>query len=335
MKFFKNKETTHYKKYFLALIVGVIFGSTVTFFLNNDNLSTVSSKITPIREVDMKTPFIRPLLAYNTPELPPSNPLKEDLMSLVNQKKDGVNSVSVYYRDLNTGKWFGINQDETFIPASLFKVPLMITYLKYAEKHPQILSQEIYNSLDKNENENETIKPLKTVTKGESYTVEQLLNYMIKYSDNNATVLLFKYIDQDTLKEVFSDLDIQLPATGVNSDFMSVTNYSFLFRVLYNATYLNREMSEKGLEILSGVDFKDGLRKPIPSTISVANKFGEYYVLGNNASQERQLHDCGIIYYTKHPYILCVMTKGTSFNALKLILQEISKATYQKVTAAP
>lgn len=323
------------KKYGSVLLVGIILGSLGTLLLPTKGLSDSLGKVGPVREVDAKAPFIRPLLAYNTPELPPSNPLKEDLVSLVTKKSDGTDSVSIYYRDLNTGKWFGINQDETFIPASLFKVPLMITYLKYAEKHPQILSQKIYNSLNTNENENETIKPLKTIVNGESYTVDQLLKYMIEYSDNNATVLLFKYIDQETLKEVFSDLDIQLPTAGINSDFMSVTNYSFLFRVLYNATYLNREMSEKGLEMLSKIDFKDGLRKAIPSTVSVANKFGEYYMLGSSASGERQLHDCGIVYHPKHPYILCVMTKGTSFDALKIKIQEISKTTYLEVDALP
>lgn len=329
MKFYQFKKYT--TQYLVTIVVSVIFGALSTLFLAQYFFNDPLQKFSAIRENNLETPLIRPLLAYNTPEVQESYPLKKSLVEIIDKKNKAVTSVAVYYRDLTTGKWFGINQDETFVPASLFKVPLMITYLKYAEKNPKVLTTKIYNSLTRDENQNETIRPLKSIVQGESYTIDQLLSYMIEYSDNNATVLLFKYIDQETLKQVFFDLDIQLPATDLNSDFISVSNYSFLFRVLYNATYLNQEMSEKGLELLSKIDFEDGIRKNIPKSVSVADKFGEYYLIQNTKKQEHQLHDCGIVYHIRHPYILCIMTKGDTLDDLKKILQEISKVTYQSI----
>lgn len=314
-------------KLILIILVSVSFGSLVTWWYFSQNLPV--QPLGAIRLQDAATPLIRPLLAYNTPETLGTSPLKETLKNIITsyQKDSKINTVSVYFRDLNTGKWFGINQDETYIPASLFKVPLMISFLKDAENNPAILSKTVTNDLTEDQNARETIKPLKTIKVGNSYTIEELLRYMIEYSDNNATVLLFNHVNQITLKKVFDDLDIQLPTNDINSDFISVTGYSLFFRVLYNATYLNTDMSEKGMEMLSKIDFADGLRKGIPSTITVADKFGEYYLL-DQTPREYQLHDCGIVYHPKHPYLLCLMSKGASFNNLKKALVELSKATY-------
>lgn len=307
----------------------IIFGALVSLFVVRYSLDSYPLGLGAIRENDKTTPLIRPLLAYNTPESNTPSPLKDELKKIVDReiRNKQITVASVYYRDLNTGMWFGINQDETFLPASLFKVPIMIAYLKEAGSHPSILLNEITNNLVRDENEKETIKALKSVTPGQTYTVEQLLHYMIEYSDNNATTLLFKYLDKDTLQKVFYDLDIQLPTADASKNFISVGNYSFFFRILYNATYLNHAMSEKGLEMLSKADFQDGIRREIPSGVPIADKFGEYFLIGDD-KKERQLHDCGIVYHPKHPYLLCVMTKGDSFDKLKLTIQQISKATY-------
>ncbi len=52
------------------------------------------------------------------------------------------------------------------------------------------------------------ITPEEAIVPGNTYTVEQLIGYMIKYSDNNAAQLLYTNIDQDTLNSVYADLNI-------------------------------------------------------------------------------------------------------------------------------
>ncbi len=320
----------------LIILISLLCGSLLTWSFMTFVFSQPLLTFSAIRTHDISKPLIRPLLAYNTPEMQTTSPLEEALKIIISTsiKNKQLTTASVYYRDLNTGRWFGINQDQKFVPASLFKVPLMIAYLKDVEKNPNLLSIKITDDLVSDENKNETIKALQSVKQGERYTIEQLLHYMIEFSDNNATVLLFKNVNQDTLRKVFSDLDIQIPTIGVNTDFISVGNYSFLFRVLYNATYLSHEMSEKGLEMLSKIDFENGIRSgDIPKSITIADKFGEYYSVGNDVVNEHQLHDCGIIYHPKHPYLLCVMTKGEKLEDLKKLIQEVSKVTYGYVSA--
>ena len=47
--------------------------------------------------------------------------------------------LSVYFRNLNNGPWFGIRENEGFAPASLMKISILISYLKMSETDPNLL----------------------------------------------------------------------------------------------------------------------------------------------------------------------------------------------------
>src|SRR5512133_3673164 len=65
--------------------------------------------------------------------------VKEFVQGQINSGK--ARQVSVYYRDLQDGPWFGINEKQEFDPASMMKVPVMIAWLRRAEKEPQVLKR--------------------------------------------------------------------------------------------------------------------------------------------------------------------------------------------------
>jgi beta-lactamase class A len=98
---------------------------------------------------------------------------------------------------------------------------------------------------------------------------------MIIYSDNSATNLLFNNIDHNALKDVFSDLGLKFDEQTATSDFISPKQFSLFFRILFNASYLNRSYSESALELLSQTTFKDGLEAGVPKNIEISHKFGE------------------------------------------------------------
>lgn len=250
----------------------------------------------------------------------------------------GLSTVSVYYKDFTSGRWFGINETATYSPASLLKVPIMIAYLKEAQSNPAILSERIYyNGTTSISNAVENYKSNKTIQAGNSYTVDQLISYMVENSDNAATVLLFQNINNNSLIEVMTDIGLKPPSdngtTPGTDDYLSVKSYSFLFRLLYNSTYLNRDMSEKALKLLSQSDFSQGITQGFPSSIKSAHKFGERTVLDPSGSVlSRELHDCGVVYEPGHPYLLCVMTKGQSFDTLSAIIAGVSGTVYANLS---
>lgn len=280
--------------------------------------------------------FIDPLIACNVSEKKSAIefiPLKTKINELINNKISAkqISTVSVYF-DKRDGNWFSINPNEKFFPASLMKVPTMIAFLKLAETHPEVLSKKILFDGSLDLNKIEYFKPTKVLEPHHYYTVDDLLFRMIAFSDNNAIPLLVENIDNKTLNEVYTDLGITIPQ-GENTtleDYLTVKQYATFFRVLHNSTYLNREMSEKALTLLSQVDFPRGIAAGLPANIGFANKFGErnFSETNDERASQKELHDCGIVYYPNHPYLLCVMTKGTNFEYLTDTLKDISKLVY-------
>lgn len=278
--------------------------------------------------------FIRPLLDYEvSPELKDREivVLKHKIQRYADDKiaKNQAMYVSVYFRDLLNGPWFGINERDNFAPASLLKVPLMIAYLKYAEQNPEILDHTlVYDNPAKEVLVRQNIIPEKILEPGKPYRIEELLQRMIEYSDNRANGLLLEYIDKNILDKVYKDLGIEIPNIRSKSDFITTKGYSSFFRILFNASYLSKEMSEKALEMLSKSTFKVGIVAGVPGNVTVAHKFAER---GNDENQTYQLHDCGIVYYNDRPYLLCVMTYGRDFKTLSELIKDISSIVYKDI----
>jgi len=168
--------------------------------------------------------------------------LKKDISELIAEKKalKKTSFVSVYLRDLNNGPWIGINEQEKFSPASLLKVPLMISYLKMAESDPQILEKKLLVDQDGRDILSQNMLPMFRVETGKEYRVADLIGYMIKYSDNLAANILLENIPVEHLNQTYSDLGLAIPDPENPENFMTVTQYSSFFRILYNASYLNQ-----------------------------------------------------------------------------------------------
>jgi beta-lactamase class A len=102
--------------------------------------------------------------------------------------------------------------------------------------------------------------------------------------------------------------------------------------VLYNASYLNRELSEKALKHLSSSVFREGIIAGTPPGVEIASKFGERTIhVSDEEPDIMQLHDFGIIYFPKHPYLLGVMTRGKDFKELGKVIRDISHEVYEEV----
>lgn len=279
--------------------------------------------------------FINPLLEcdnYVQSNIKTINSLESSLSLYIQQVKDERKAVhvSVYFRDLNNGPWMGIEEDADYSPASLLKVPILLAALKKSETEPDFLSRKIkferyVDPISQNITDDKLIKL------GTTYTIEQLLEKMIAHSDNEAKDLIVANIGEPLFLKVLSDIGININGIGPAADFVSVKEYSSFFRLLYNATYLNKAMSEKALQILSKTSFEQGILAGIPKGTVVSHKFGER---AYNDSNVKQLHDCGIVYLANHPYLLCVMTRGNDFAQLGSVIAGVSDIVYKEAASA-
>jgi beta-lactamase class A len=240
---------------------------------------------------------------------------------------------SVYFRDLNNGLWIGLNENDKYDPASLLKIASAVTVYKEAEADHSFLQRTaLYTQAMSNVNTSIKGALPSTLKIGYSYTVDSLIKTLLIKSDNGAKDALMSVIDNNMLYEVFKDLGLPDPEE-VNNYKISSRDYSLFFRMLYNASYLSRDYSEEILKTLTDASFTSGLVAGVPQGIQVSHKYGEYisFTKDNSAVASIELHDCGIVYHTAHPYIVCVMTEGTDENKLKDVIKNVSQAIYSSV----
>lgn len=284
--------------------------------------------------------FIRAQTDPAAGQAPRSNrelaPFRYKVRGLIDEKlkEKEAAGISVYFLDLNSGNWFGIGERENFSPYHHLKLPLMIAYFKLAESNPLVLRKTLTYNGEQIQVEQKHIKPLEKLVAGKRYTVNDLIFRMIAYDDGAAYALLFANIPRSRLDKVFKDLNVEYDPHNAE-DTLSLRAFASFYRVLFNASYLSEEMSEKALRYLSKSSFKDGMASGISMNINIASKFGERRVnavVENGTDVElEQLHEFGIIYHPYRPFLVGIMARGSDFNTLIGTIRDITRLVYDEV----
>lgn len=316
----------------IAIVFSVIFAFLLGLFVEKNFDTSDLNPIPKLTSEDIRLGgynYISPLLECEQLEGLGGvnfNNLEAELDTYIESKKASgeISNAAVYFRQLRNGAWFGVNEREEYAPASLLKVTVMMAYFKSAEQDALILDKEIEftgedRSLD------QEYDPQERLQAGETYTVRELIDRMIRFSDNDALLLLGENMPEQSVDKLITDLGLNIQSSNEDEDYMSVRSYASLFRILYNASYLSKEYSEESLSLLAHTAFEKGLRKGVPENVEIAHKFGQRDVDGVGL---KQLHDCGIVYHPEGPYLLCIMTRGLDYDVLSNTIGEISRKTY-------
>ncbi len=311
------------------ILIGIFFGVGIGYFLFRI-ASPGGELFLEQREFTSKYHYVNPLLACGDSNFShlsnhAINVLEDKTKTLLSeqQSKGLLSEGSIYFRELSGGgSWFGINEDALFTPGSLLKVPLILSLYFKAESDPNILNKKVLYEGGRPPAKEHFFS--KEIEKNAVYTVEDLVRAVIVHSDNNAALLLVQLLNQQDLDASYGNLGIKIPVAGEDYS-MTVRTYASFFKILYNATYLNREHSEKILNLLSQTTFDKGLVSGVPSDTIVSHKFGERAYENNSTVQ---LHDCGIIYKPGRPFLLCVMMRGTDFDILAKNIADIARLVF-------
>jgi len=318
---------------YLAIAVAVITFFSVRYF-NQPNVS-VPSKTTVIADNCSDAMDIRrsrndhlthPSYLYDIRnENARLSDLKEKLIQSLDAKKssNGLKDISLYYRNLIDGSWFEINGGQLYNPASLMKVPFLIAILRQSMSEPGYLDKKIFFKKHFENVNKQNIIDFELVER-HSYTLKELLYYMIVNSDNDAAELIRQNTNPEVVTKLFTDLGIPLPPSNGDEYFIDVVDYCKFFRVLFNSSYLKSDYSDFALDLLSQTTYKDGFLKDVNFQFPVAHKFGERVMNGVS-----QLHEVGIFYLEGQPYLLGVMTSGHDLKGLSSMLALSSQIVYE------
>lgn len=254
--------------------------------------------------------------------------LEKDIVQYVREVRRAglVTDIAVYFRDLNNGPWFGIDERKQFTPGSLLKLPIALSVYTRASEEPTVFEDQLTfdgtlppSFATLNQGVEDRLKP-------GTYAVRDLVRVMLQDSSNAAAALLVGYQGPVRLESVFKDLGIEPPVMDTYS--IDVKTYGAFFRVLYNASYIDQRGAEELLATMTDSSFTTGITAGVPEQVRVAHKFGTRVFAGGEV---RQLHDCGIVYVPGAPYVLCIMTQGKRVADLEQVLAGVSKRVYEHV----
>lgn len=231
------------KKFSLAHIAAVtllvsVLTSAATLFLNNlENAVPEQSAPAYVCDYQVKRiegyDFIKPIL-FVDPNCESENlsAIKYKINTLIEHEKaqGRLETASVYIRSQND--WLDINGAEKYEPGSLFKVPVMMAILKMNEDRPGLLEKKIVFNQEQPIGRKVNI-PSKTIQVGHTYTVKELLEYMIKYSDNQATYILEMILDKKILQKLFTDIGLEAPNLYATQFLFTPKDYSLFIRSIY------------------------------------------------------------------------------------------------------
>lgn len=317
------------------MLLSFLAGSGLTLLVERIWLSSRSDLIPEKPEVHAgQWRLINPLVTCaSVPKgkSPKEAPLESRIRQVIAdyRKKVPVDQVGVFFRDLNNGPTMGIDSDKPFIAASLMKVPIAIMYLRAAERNPALLQKKFaFHPGYAMSNHVQTIDPPEPMTIGQEYSVDELIKRMLIKSDNVSAAMLIDEMNETDVVRVLQEMGIPMTVVGGSDASIQVEDYASVFRILYNATFLDKATSNYLLEILTQTSHRGGLREGVKSDVTVASKFGEHRL-----GTIQQYHECGIVYFPERPYLLCVMTRGEEVAPLYGAVKEVSSAVYDFVSS--
>ena len=258
------------------------------------------------------------------------DPLRKEIAGYLAQNNI---SASVYIENLRNGANFGINQDEGYFPASLNKLPVAILVMQKVEDGRLTMDTKLPI---KDYERTDTYGNL-YLTKEKELSVKDLMEYMLKESDNTAFNVLFDNIDRGDLIRLLDYYNIRenteypfkrVEYGGYTSLVTPIQLYN-IFSSLYLSTALYAQDSEYILSLLTQTtDFDTNYEASIPQNVSIADKFGEYYV-----DDSKLYHDCGIMYIGQSRIFYCIMMKNIELEDAKLAVGFLANHLYTFVTS--
>jgi beta-lactamase class A len=314
----------------VLLLVGFVSG----YIFRLKTISQYINNFKPYRVNPEGYLFINPLVGIESPSsltvglnLPLYTKLEQVSYSYMHER--GMQDFAIYYRDLNSSSWFGINEDKEFIPASLLKISFAIAAYKENEDSGGFLNKKVmYTESLASINKKVTGALPTGLIIGNTYTVLELIKIMIVNSDNGARDILAATINPKYVSDLYKLFGSSNPDSKKTFT-ISTKDYSLFLRILYSATYLTNADSDQLLSYLSQADFTQGIIAGLPSDVKAAHKYGMFDSFdSNNQEMYKELHDCGVVYEATHPYVLCVMTKGKDEKVLEEFIATVSQEVY-------
>lgn len=287
-----EKPQNFYKRRIAAIFVFAIFfimlGRHLTF------LPTINLSTNPV-EVDMK----------------------KDIEKITKDKKG---FYSVYFKNLDNGKTFGIDENQINTGASVNKLPIVAALYLLDREGKISLDDRI--TIQENDVQDYGTGSIRYQEMPQTYSLRNLAKLALKESDNTAAHVISVRVGEDNVQKLVDSWAMK--QTNMVDNKTTAYDMSLILQKIYKGEIANPANTKELLEFMSNTDFEDRLAAKLPNTAKVYHKTGD---------GEGFVHDVGIIKTEKGAYYLGVMTSdiGENEEETKNTISEISKKVFDSV----
>ncbi len=253
---------------------------------------------------------------------------KQDIFEKLRQEINQLpGHVGVYYKDLSSGEEVGINENDTYIAASVIKLPLYLHVLEEAAAGRLDMGEKLTVTAE----DKVPICGALTLFSGDvDVDIATLCRLMISLSDNTATNKLIGYFGVEELHKAFKNMGLEktvlnrklFDMRGLEDGIRNVIcpkEIGQLLEQLYLGSFVNEAVCKEAIELLQLQQIDHKLNGKLCNAVPVAHKTGE---------DDGLSHDAGIIYAEK-PFILCFAGEDTDVYHWEDLIRRTTYELYQ------
>jgi beta-lactamase class A len=232
-------------------------------------------------------------------------------------------SYGVVVYDPSSGKTVTMNPDQSFLAASLTKLPVLLTLYRAAARGEVDLDGEITMLASDVQAYGTGVLYRRPV--GTTMTLRECAELMIKESDNTAWVMLNRFLGRRNIEaELYRigarSTEYWIPNTTTPNDVL------VMLEKVADPSYTSPELSAEMLDFMTNTSFEDRLPQPLPEGARVAHKIGSY---GDTFS------DAGLVFPegSQDAYYIVVIAGDTTEWTARSAIQGMSLAAYESLAS--
>lgn len=277
--------------------------------------------IYPGQKLEIPTPPVNPGTPTNpgggtvTPSSPEYAALKKQIQDFL-AARPGV-TAGVYFKDVQTGKTFGINDAVPIKAASTIKLPVVL-YLNELAAEGKVKWSERVAYVKANDWQDGAGILQFSAQDGDTYSLRVLSNLSITISDNIAYKMISRHLGRNNIVAYMKSLGGQTVFPN-GENITTARDMGIYVQAVLDFARTNPELGNRLLDDMSNPIYHVGLPGKLPANIKVAHKEGDVWGVAN---------DVGVVFGSK-PYVLTVLQKDiTDLDQAFADIAQISKMVY-------
>ena len=242
--------------------------------------------------------------------------------SIINKLKNCTGKVGFYYKNLITKEELAYQENESFIAASIIKLPIFAQVIKVSSEHRLDLGKEV-------QIRKEDILPscgaINLFSSEPRLDLRTICNFMIALSDNTATNIMIRECGIAALNAGFQEMGLmktrlERPLFDETASMAGKDNYftpaeiAMLLESLYAERFVSSAVSKDILQTLKMQNINYKIPGLMAERFEVAHKTGE---------DDGITHDAGIV-YCDQPFIIVFASNGTDVGHFENLIRETS-----------